>query len=187
MLSTRLVTVLLLFSNTYLLAQNSSYLYVGNEKVKVNNAQTYAARLDTTSNSIVQAKSTNIGQELEVTDFLLRFKRNINPSSSARINSKGILQEYFTRLQDHIAATTNSSTARTEEVQVVHEFKNVFGGVRLRGNALAVIELKQLDYVEEVRPVSKVQATLVESLDEIRVVEAWNQFGVSGAGVTVGI
>jgi len=104
--------------------------------------------------------------------------RSYGRISTAKLNS------HKDRILNSHRIAINYVKKNSPDARIKHEFTEVFNGISLDISAEEAEKLKNLDVVEEVYPIKKVQISLIESVSMIKADSAWKLLDDQGRNVT---
>lgn len=138
------------------------------------------------------ADLTKGSKKLAATDTLkliVRLQGSPVPTRGGR-QSLNIFEQHqqfkadLTRLTGGTGRTNNGSTPHAS---IRYEYSKTFNGFAVTTSRALADDIRKLSYVASVTEDKKVEASYSENIQTIRAPQAWQDFGVTGKNITIGI
>lgn len=121
--------------------------------------------------------------------LIVRLKAEIVHGPGGRLGSQAIMEQH-SRFKDDLNRLSGNASGRTASVApttIHYEYLNTFNGFALTTSRVVADDIRKLSYVAAVTEDKKVEASYSVNNNVIRAPQVWEEFGVTGKNITIGI
>ncbi|MGC1241065.1 MAG: S8 family serine peptidase [Chryseosolibacter sp.] len=121
--------------------------------------------------------------------LIVRLKGDIVNSPDGRQGDQAIREQHARFRDDLSRLSGNASTGRASlsPTTIHYEYSNTFNGFAITASQAVAEDIRKLSYVARVTEDQKVEASHSENNALIRAPQVWQDFGVTGKNITIGI